>query len=354
MCHAARDYRERFTLQIRCLRWRSTETGTQLRLGLVLVLLALLTACGGTAAQAPLRTANPAADRTTQSEQLATAAEPASTAATPATNDAASTSPPAPASARAENSATAGGETRATRLSIFAAASLADAFDEIGRGFEANNPGVSLSFNYGGSNQLAQQIVQGAPVDVFASANQRQMDVVIESGQVVSTTQRTFVRNRLVVVFPADNPAKIRTLNDLAKPGIKLVLAAEAVPVGQYALDFLQKASEAAEFTEAYREMVLANVVSYEENVRAVLSKVELGEADAGIVYTSDISGDAADRVGDLDIPDELNTIAAYPIAAIKESDNAAMAQRFVDYVLSEEVQAVLAGYGFIPGAADE
>ena len=246
-----------------------------------------------------------------------------------------------------------GSGTQSTRLSVFAAASLADAFDEIGRSFEANNPGVSVSFNYGGSNQLARQILEGAPADVFASANQRQMDVVIESGQVVSATERTFVRNRLVVVFSADNPTQIRTLNDLAKPGIKIVLAAEAVPVGQYALDFLRKASDAAEFSEAYGEMVLANVVSYEENVRAVLRKVELGEADAGIVYTSDISGTAAESVGDLDIPDELNTIAVYPIAPIKESNNAAMAQRFVDYVLSQEGQSVLADYGFIP-AADE
>jgi molybdate transport system substrate-binding protein len=235
-----------------------------------------------------------------------------------------------------------------TELNIFAAASLTDAFKEIGMKFEAANPGTKLIFNFAGSQQLSQQIGQGAPADVFASANNRQMDVMIQSGQVISGTQRTFVRNRLVVIYPKDNPARLTTLKDLAKPGIKLVLAAKDVPVGGYALDFLARASKLPDYTEAYSPTVLANVRSYEENVKAVLSKVALGEADAGIVYTSDIALDSADKIGRLDIPDNLNTIAAYPIAPIKDSQHADLAKKFVEYVLSPAAQQILVKYGFI------
>jgi len=234
-------------------------------------------------------------------------------------------------------------------LNVFAAASLTDAFTEIGKNFEAAHPNVTVVFNFAGSNQLAQQIGQGAPVDVFASANKTQMEVAIKSERVVSGTEHTFARNRLVVIFPKDNPSGVSTLQDLTKPGLKIVLAAKEVPVGQYALDFLDKAVKDTTFGASFKDDALKNVVSYEENVRAVLSKVTLGEADAGIVYTSDIAGNAADKVGRLDIPDALNTIASYPIAPLKDSPNAEVAQIFVDYVLAPEGQTVLAGFGFIP-----
>lgn len=238
-------------------------------------------------------------------------------------------------------------------LIVFAAASLTDAFGELGRNFEAANPGVSVIFNFAGSQQLVQQISQGAPADVFASANRVQMENVITSGEVVSGTQRAFVRNRLVVIHPQANSAGLTRLEDLAKPGLKLVLAAKEVPVGSYSLDFLRKASELPQYTSAYSETVLANVVSYEENVRAVLSKVALDEADAGIVYSSDVTLDAADKVGRIDIPDQLNTLAAYPIAPLKEAPQAALAEQFVEYVLSPEAQQVLVKYGFISVTGD-
>lgn len=237
----------------------------------------------------------------------------------------------------------------ATTLNVFAAASLTEAFGEIGTTFEAQNPGVTVAYNFAGSNQLAQQITEGAPADVFASANKRQMDVVVEAGQVISGAQRTFVHNRLVVIYPNENPAGIQTLQDLGKRGIKLVLAPKDVPVGQYALDFLAKASASPEYTTAFSETVTANVVSYEENVRAILTKVALGEADAGIVYTSDVAGEAASTIGRIDIPDEFNTITDYPIAPIKDAPNAELAQRFADYILSPATQRVLVKYGFIP-----
>jgi molybdate transport system substrate-binding protein len=252
-------------------------------------------------------------------------------------------SAPAPTAVPATSDATA------AELTVFAAASLTDAFNEIGKNFEAANPGTSVSFNFAGSQQLAQQIGQGAPADVFASANNAQMAGAIKSGQVVSGSQKTFARNRLVVIYPAANPGKLSQLQDLANPGLKVVLADKSVPVGDYALDFLTRASASPDFTATFSPTVLANVVSYETDVKQVLAKVALGEADAGIVYTTDITPDAAAKVGRLNIPDALNTVASYPIAAIQGSANAALAQKFVDYVLSSEGQAVMAKYGFLP-----
>lgn len=232
-------------------------------------------------------------------------------------------------------------------LQVFAAASLTEAFQALGKLFSAANPGVTVVFNFAGSQQLAAQITQGAPADVFASANRRQMEVAIESGRVISPTVQTFVRNRLVVVTPQANPAALATLQDLAKPGVKLVLADPAVPVGQYSLDMLDRAIQDATFGAAFKDTVLNNVVSYEENVRVVLTKVLLGEADAGIVYTSDVALDRA-RVGQIAIPDALNTIASYPIAPINDSAHPEQAQRFVDFVLSADGQTILAQYGFL------
>jgi len=234
-------------------------------------------------------------------------------------------------------------------LNIFAAASLTDAFGEIGELFEVDHPGVTVLFNFAGSQQLAQQINEGAPVDVFASANKKQMDVVIESAGIISGTQQPFVKNRLVVIFPNDNPAGLAELQDLAKPGLKLVLAAQEVPVGQYSLNFLDKAVVDPAFGTTFKDDVLNNVVSYEDNVKAVLTKVALGEADAGIVYLSDISGEDAGKVSRIDIPDELNVIATYPIAPVKESENPDLAQAFINLVLSQEGQDILAKYNFIP-----
>ncbi len=234
-------------------------------------------------------------------------------------------------------------------LNVFAAASLTGPFGEIGKLFESSHPGVHVVLNFAGSQQLAQQINQGAPADVFASANRAQMKAVIQAGEIVSGTQQTFVKNRLVVIFPKNNPAGLKQLKDLANPGLKLVFAAKDVPVGQYSLEFLTKAITDPAFGPAYQAAVLKNVVSYEDNVKAVLAKVALGEADAGIVYTSDISGEDANMVGRLDIPDTLNVIATYPIAMIKTSQHLQLAQAFIDLVLSSEGQDILAKNNFIP-----
>lgn len=238
-------------------------------------------------------------------------------------------------------------------ITVFAAASLRDAFNEIGKNFEAANPGAKVTFQYAGSQQLAEQIGFGAPADVFASANTRLMDAVVKTARVNTNDPRTFVRNRLVVVYPKANPARLRTLRDLAKPGLKLVLANRTVPVGSYSLDFLAKASARPEFGATFSQTVLANVVSYEEDVRAVFNKVQLGEADAGIVYRSDVVADKAKDVGTIDIPSDLNTIATYPIAALKDSPNLPLAQAFTQYVLSPAGQTVLVKYGFVSTTGD-
>lgn len=234
----------------------------------------------------------------------------------------------------------------AITLNVFAAASLTDAFQEIATAFEAANPGVTVVCNFAASQQLATQINEGAPADVFASANRKQMDVVIDGGMVRSEQVQNFAQNQLVLIVPKENPADLQTLADLAKPGLKLVLADKAVPVGQYTLDFLTKASALPEYGATYAEAVLANVVSYEDDVRSVLVKVRLGEADAGVVYTTDAAL-AADALVQISIPEAINSIATYPIAPLSKSAAPEVAQAFVEFVRSAEGQAILNTYGF-------
>lgn len=236
----------------------------------------------------------------------------------------------------------------AVDLTVFAATSLSGAFKEIGEGFAAEHAGVRPRFNFAGSQQLATQIKEGAAADVFASANTKQMDVVIQAGEVLSGTQHAFTHNKLVVVFPMDNPAGVKGLADLARSGLKVVLAAKAVPAGSYALEVLGKASASPDFTAAYSATVMANVKSFEDDVQGVLGKVAMGEADAGIVYVSDLSNPAAAKVGHVDIPDALNVIATYPIAPLAHSKHPDLARAFVDYVTSPEGQAVLVKHGFL------
>jgi molybdate transport system substrate-binding protein len=233
-------------------------------------------------------------------------------------------------------------------LTVFAAASLAEAFTELGPQFEAAHPGITLIFNLAGSQVLAQQLRQAAPADVFASANQQQMDEAIQAGRVVTGTSSTFARNRLVVIYPLDNPGHLSALKDLARPGLRVILAASQVPAGQYALNFLDKTGKDAALGASFKQDVLGNVRSYEENVRAVLTKVTLGEADAGIVYTSDLSGKNAGQIGRLNIPEALNAIVEYPIAPVSDSSHPEVARAFVEYVLSPQGQAVLASHGFL------
>ena len=230
-------------------------------------------------------------------------------------------------------------------LTVYAAASLTEAFTEMGDAFEASHTGVSLTFNFGGSQNLRTQIEQGAPVDVFASANAREMDTLVAQNLVQAGAPKVFLTNQLVVILPKENPADIISLEDLGKPGLKLVLAAEEVPAGRYAREILEKLN--AMFGAEYREKVLANVVSNEDNIRQAVTKVQLGEADASIVYVSDAV--AVPELQKIEIPAEMNVVAEYPIARLAGLSNPDLANDFIEYVLSPDGQATLKKWGFTP-----
>ena len=231
----------------------------------------------------------------------------------------------------------AGAEPRT--LTVSAAASLTDAFSDIGKTFEGQHDGVTVTFNFGPSDGLAGQIDEGAPVDVFASASSKWMDAVENDGPGV-TGRTDFARNRLAIIVPSDDPAGIEGIGDLAKDGVKLVLAAEGVPVGDYAREALANAGIA--------DAALENVVSNEEDVRGVVTKVLSGDADAGIVYVTDVTPAVADQLKMIQIPDDVNVIATYPIAVVSGTKEAGLAQDFVDLVLGDG-QRTLAGNGFLP-----
>lgn len=237
------------------------------------------------------------------------------------------------ASAEESDGATSPQDTLAGDVTVFAAASLTDALTEIGSEVERMYAGVTVTFNFAGSQQLATQIVEGAPADVFASANLAQMDVVADAG-LVAGHPVMFARNRLQIVVEPGNPRRIATLRDLQRDGVTVVLAAPQVPAGRYARAALDRAG------------IALSPVSLETDVRAVLSKIALGEADAGIVYASDVAA-AGDRVTGVEIPDAANVVATYPIAALDAAPNAEAAQAFVAAVRSEAGRAALARAGF-------
>jgi molybdate transport system substrate-binding protein len=230
----------------------------------------------------------------------------------------------------------ASGTASATNLSgtitVFAAASLTGSFTEIGKQFEAAHPGTTVTFSFGPSSGLATQITQGAPADVFASASTKNMDQVVTAKAATSPTP--FANNSMEIAVPPANPAKITGLADLAKPGVKVALCAEDVPCGVVAREVFANAK------------ITVTPVTNEVDVKATLTKVELGEVDAGVVYVTDVKA-AADRVTGIPIPADVNASTSYPIAPLSASRNAPLAQAFVDYVLSDDGAAVLASSGF-------
>lgn len=218
-------------------------------------------------------------------------------------------------------------------VTVFAGSSLTDAFKRVGDDLNLANPGASFTFNFGSSSTLATQITNGAPADVFASADDANMQKVV-AAKLTDGIPLTFASNRLEIAVAPGNPKNVAGLADLARPDVVLVLAAPTVPAGKYALEALARAG------------VTAKPVSQEVDVRAVLNKVSLGEADAGIVYVSDVKS-SGNRVGGVDIPDQYQVLALYPIAALKNSKNTTLAHRFVDYLVSANGQKILAEFGF-------
>lgn len=243
-------------------------------------------------------------------------------------------------------------EPRAKReLVVFAAASLTEAFTAMGQSFEQAHPAVAVRFNFAGSQQLALQLREGAQADVFASADDRAMERVRQRGLLVGPAV-TFARNELVGILPAANPGRVGQLQELARPGVKLVLGARSVPAGNYARQALEQLGRLAEFGPDFPARVLGNLVSEEENVRGVVAKVLLGEADAGIVYRSDVTRAVAGRLQVLPMPAAAAVSVRYPIAAIRSGSEPELALAFVRQVLSDSGQALLTRHGLLPAAS--
>ena len=348
---------------------RRTTPGFVTLLGLI---LALLVACGGgTATVAPTTAASvassgasstaPTVANAAPSNAAGTAPTAASGAATTtraaATTTTAVTTPAAtatraaatPATAtRAASPATGGPTPKVTgALTIFAASSLTDAFNEMKATIEAANPGTRLTFNFAASSALRTQLEQGAKADVFASADTVQMGNAQKSN-LINGDPTLFVRNTPVIIVPANNPQGITSAADIARPGVKLVLATRDVPIGNYARQIFDTMSQNPTYGADFGTRALANLVSEESNVRQVVSKVQLGEGDAGIVYASDVTPSVRAQFQIIAIPENVNVIAQYPVAALKGSSNDAGARAFIAYLLSAEGQATLQKWGFI------
>ena len=217
-------------------------------------------------------------------------------------------------------------------LRVFAAASLTGAFTELAEQFEADHPGTTVELNFGASSALAEQISSGAPADVFASASPENMDAVVEDGD--AADPQAFARNTMQIAVPDDNPADITTLDQLADSGVKVGLCQPQVPCGEVAAEVFANAG------------LSVDPVTEEVDVKGVLTKVSLGEVDAGVVYVTDVLA-AGDEVAGVEIPADVNASTTYPIARLERSEHADLAEQFVDLVLSEEGSLVLEQAGF-------
>jgi molybdate transport system substrate-binding protein len=234
-------------------------------------------------------------------------------------------------------------------LTVFAASSLTDAFKELGTIFELHRHGsVSVTFSFGASSQLRTQLEQGAPADVFASAGQDQLDRARRAG-VIAGPDIPFVANRLVVIVPRSNPAAIQTVADLGRPGVKIVTAAPEVPIGAYTQRMFETMSQIETFGPDFMDRANANIVSREPNVRQIVAKIQLGEGDAAVVYRSDVTPQFAPDLLVIPIPDDLNTIATYPIALVADATQAELGAAFIELVLSPVGQGVLQKWNFTP-----
>lgn len=233
-----------------------------------------------------------------------------------------------------------------TELTVFAAASLTEPFAELGPLFGAANNGARVAFNFGGTPALRTQLEQGARADIFVSANREQMDAAVKSGIVVGEAP-VFVQNKLVVILSRENPGRVEKLQDLARPGLKLVTSARTVPVGIYTQDALAKMSRDASFGVDFQRKVTANIRSEEADVKQVVAKVRLGEADAAVVYATDVSPAVSPEVKTIEVPHQFNTIAEYPISWVTDARQPELAKAFIAYVLSGPGRDVMKKFNF-------
>lgn len=237
-------------------------------------------------------------------------------------------------SAASDSSASGSSAQLSGTVTVFAAASLKESFTALGKEFEEQHPGTKVTFSFGGSDSLAASITGGAPADVFASASPKTMKIVTDAGD-ASGTPATFVRNQLEIATLPGNPDGIASLKDLTESGLKVVLCDKEVPCGAAA----QKALDAAELE--------LTPVSYEQDVKSALTKVELKEADAAVVYKTDVHA-AGDKVEGVDFPESANAINDYPIVQLKDTQNTEAAKAFIALVQSSAGQQVLTGAGFL------
>ena len=235
-------------------------------------------------------------------------------------------------------------------LVVSAAASLKDVFNEAGKIFEQENPGTKVAFNFSGSSQLAGQIDQGAPVDVFVSADMSHINRLAGKGLIAESS--IVAQNKLAIIVSKVSPEKIETLEDLSKKGLRLIMAAKQVPVAVYALQFLKKVDQAGIYGADFSSKVLRNTISEEPDVRMVAMKVAMGEGDVGIVYVSDVTGDIKNKIKTIAIADQFNVIADYGIAIVKGTSHPAAAKAFYGFIRSARGQALLAKGGLLPAAS--
>jgi molybdate transport system substrate-binding protein len=264
----------------------------------------------------------------------ACALQPTTTASSPAPTDssAATAAPTGSASPQPSETAAANGPVTG-EVKVLAAASLTDVFQQLATVFQQANPGVHVTFEFGGSSTLAQQIVAKAPADVFAAASPATMKTVTDAGDATGTPA-VFLRNLLEIAVPPSNPGNVTALADLAKPGLKVVVCAVAVPCGAAA----QKVFTAANLTPT--------IASYEQDVRGVLTKVEAGEADAGLVYQTDVKV-AGDKVKGIDFPEAAGAINNYPIAALAGAPNPSAAAAWIAFITGPQARQAFLDAGF-------
>ncbi len=240
------------------------------------------------------------------------------------------------------------GVAHAKTLTVFAAASLTEYLREgVKPAFEKANPGVSLRISLASSAECRMQIQQGAPADVFMSADTTNMDQL--AGAKLVSRPVVFAHNTLAAIVPNANPGHITTLRDLAKPRLRLVLPDPTAPIGRYAYQALANMDQSGKYGKNFLAGVERNVVSHEPNVKGAVAKVLLGEADATVCYVSDATPDVRSHVKVLSIPASLNVIAEYPVAVVARTRERAVAESFVRFVTSDQGQALLAKYGFMP-----
>jgi molybdate transport system substrate-binding protein len=232
-------------------------------------------------------------------------------------------------------------DTKKNELVIFAASSLTNVFEDLANEFESKHPDTNIALSFGSSSQLAAQILEGVSGDIFASANEFQMDLIQNAGEIFELPA-IFATNNLIIVVPFENPLNIQELKDLTQPNIRLVLAVPKTPIREYSDQVIKNNLSNTEQLKLYK-----NLASEEANVRQVVTKIALGEADAGIVYSSDITPQNSALLLGIPIPFQQNITAQYPIAILKSNHNQKLAEDFMDFVLSENGQLIIKKWGF-------